>query len=167
MSWPADWREYDDETNYLEPRMPTKKKEDAAVAKSPLFVVSRIEFEYNDEIYSDRTGGGTPVCVYHDRAEAEKKRAELEYRDFKGAELCEYCYDWEDVLAYDVAEVSNRLIEVFGTKRLGWTPDHNPAKLEKWESQMHLPSDMTMDEWMRVQDLFSLQFYRINEVPQG
>lgn len=63
------------------------------------YVILEKGFEYDDNIYNEpESGGGNPKLITFTKEEAEQKARELNIKELKQVELCDYSYELEDVL---------------------------------------------------------------------
>jgi hypothetical protein len=153
---------------------------------SKAYVITRLNYEYNDEYsHQPEGGGGDPEIVLTDKAKAEAKLDELEFSAFKETAseinnydyggLSETCRNVEKFLAIvnegrggDVCPTC----KAEGTSAViprGSADAHCDKCGADWlsaldEDDLYIPDDVTDDQLRRLRPLVSVNFYELTEV---
>lgn len=114
---------------------------------SKMYVLVRINFEYNDEIYYNHGGSnGEPVKVFHDKNLAELYCRQKNLQQMKKEDIGHYCYGLEDI-------DGGRLINIL--------EDIGVDTSSSWEMNL---SHLTDEQWDRLYNATTLRFYDVVEV---
>lgn len=114
---------------------------------STMYVLVRIGYEYNDEIYYNRGGsGGEPVKVFHDKKLAHLYCQKKNIDELKKEEIGHYCYSLD--------EIDNGGMEDF-LKSVGVDIS------DSWDISLR---GLTDEQLEKVYELTSLRFYDVIEV---
>lgn len=116
---------------------------------SKYFVVVKNNDEYNDEIYTVHDGG-QPVKVGISREVAQKYADQLNWENFSGLAIYDYCYGLEDILACSVEDLSSILRGVFPTA--------------EWDLDELVLPEMTLEQYKLIAPCFDLEFYSVKEI---
>jgi len=122
------------------------------------FVVTEIEFQYNDETYyTTENEAGEPVKVFTDKAKAEAYVEEHSIDELR--RVCSSRYDSLGNYGWGVSEISNdpEAFEVWWRKNVN-NEDPNENCL------LSLPEDLSDDKLRELASLLSFEFHKITEV---
>jgi hypothetical protein len=133
------------------------------------YVLMETGFEYNDENYFRHDGsGGHPEKVFTDKERAEEAAFQKGLEFFKrlvaSGEIKDYGYGLEDILVSDVLEddllyEEGMFMSVFGMTAEDWWSslyDRNETKVVA-----------TDEQWKKLYNCFSLNFYEVVAVEKG
>lgn len=69
------------------------------VLKNPSYVIVKINYEYNDEVYSrgENADAGDPVHVYLNREKADKVAAQMNFNELLEIDLGHYGYGSDEI----------------------------------------------------------------------
>lgn len=122
-----------------------------------LYVVGKIGYEYNDEIYyKGGSGGIEPVTVYtsKERATAEAQKANLE--QFLKEDFMAYCYDVEDI--FNDINSAQKLLEKYGYE------ERLSELAYEGDEVMSIIKQMTQSDQLAFIETINLQFFDVREV---
>lgn len=123
---------------------------------SVMFIVGKVDFQYNDQTYYEVEGGGTsPVTVYRskERAQAAADAASLEA--LGEWDLMSFGYDPSEVFTH--VEAAQELFEEVGVTNL---EDVNGCSEE-------FVAKMDDAQKRRLLKILRVEFYRVHEVEVG
>ena len=114
------------------------------------YVVQKIGYEYNDEIYhtSEYDGFSKSIEVFLDRAKANEQANQRNIAEFRGNDIGHYCYGLDEIInEEDLADfIQEGVLEG-----------------ESWDCSV---SQYATDEQIeRLMSKVDLKFYRVEEVP--
>jgi len=110
-----------------------------------MYVLVRIGFEYNDEVYYNNQGGsnGEPVKVFHDKKLANLYCQKKNIEELKRNEIGQYCYGLDEIDAGGMVD----FLDSLGID----TNDHYELNL----------SGLTDEQFEKLYELTSLRFYDV------
>lgn len=74
------------------------------------YIVQRIGFAYNDEVYTESEGGGgTPEKVFKNKTDAEALADKKNAEELSNCRLCEYGYGFSDTCRDGFLKIYNSL----------------------------------------------------------
>lgn len=112
-----------------------------------MYVLVRIGFEYNDEIYYNQGGSdGEPVKVFRDKELADLYCRQKNLEQMKNEDLGRYCYGLDEI---DAGGMVNFL------DNLGVNTSSS------WELNL---SNLTDEQWNKLYETTSLRFFDVVEV---
>ena len=88
------------------------------------YVLSRVDYQYNDEVYSQGEGDGVnPEKIFMDKETALKECEKLNVKMFRGLNIHSYTYDIEDLAeGFTKEEIKERLKGIIETDgEYDWT----------------------------------------------
>lgn len=126
---------------------------------SKVYIVSRIAFEYNDEVYHAPYNGESviPQIAFDTKEEATAECLKLNTESYRGLTPGYYCYSIDDIINCDLAEIDGKVAKILNIE---------PEKVDftsGW-SQFEFPKDITDEQTQKLMKIFDLQFYTVNEV---
>lgn len=113
------------------------------------YVILRVGFSYNDEIYSIGEDGkySKVEFIYHDKAAAMQKCLELNYEEIKDEDLDSYGYSDDDIFEDGFAA---KYKEIFKEERERYGSD----KL----------SELTLPQYKKLAPFIKIRFFEVKEV---
>lgn len=131
----------------------------------PYYVVVKVAESYDDERYSfEQNGGGQPVRVFTDKAEADAVCASKQNDALVGCQISSYAESWEDLTRdYSLGWNSPRksyeeIVKELDFLKLPSDEDHGYYDYE-------IPKGLTQDQYTKISNVFKgLRFYRVVEV---
>lgn len=115
------------------------------------YIIQRIGFEYNDEVYhTSESGGGKPEMVYVDAQKAKDACDELNAAEMSGLQIMEYGYSLSDV--FRNSDEANDIL----TKLNAPIPED-----DNWEYK--LPT-MTVAQYKKLAPYLAIKFFEVIKV---
>lgn len=126
------------------------------IAREILFVIGRVDFQYNDETYNESEGGGTtPVNAYRSREKADAECLEANIKALKEWDIAQFGYSMDEI--FNDTDAAERLFKAVGYE--GDFDDFYGA--EEWTSKM------TKAQKKELLGYLNVSFFRVNEVELG
>ena len=128
------------------------------------YVVSHVNYEYNDEVYyPPENGGGTPQLVFTDKKLAENKALLLNSLEFQGLTPGNYGYELDEVSSLSAEQIVTKLIGL-GVIILR-DDDDKIETIAEDIMQYELPDNLDALQLLEVAKIFNkLQFYQVQPV---
>jgi hypothetical protein len=115
------------------------------------YIIQRLNWEYNDEVYhTSESGGGTPEKIYSDAQKAQDKCDELNAAEMSGLRIMEYGYDLDDV--FRNSDKANAILAKLNAP----IPED-----DNWDYQ--LPK-MTAAQYKKLAPCLNVKFFEVVEV---
>ena len=109
-----------DGTNFLRTIMLLLERGIECDGSGKAYILGRVGYEYNDEIYySNESGGSIPESIFLSKRLAEEARDREEMLAFRNTAITQYCYDADDVFC-DTDEVLRIWREDVATTKPEW-----------------------------------------------
>lgn len=125
-----------------------------------MYVLSRVDFEYNDEIYRmTENEGGKPLVVFFDRVKAEAECQKRNIQEIKKVEWSSYAYGFDDLFHYGKNEERKAVAEMLGI-----------VDMEDEEIFNHMTAmipSLSQEQLIVLSNLLSVTFFKVDEVTTG
>lgn len=115
------------------------------------YIIQRIGYEYNDEIYhTTESGGGTPEKIYSDTQKAQDKCDELNATEMSGLRIMEYGYSLKDIFRN-----SDKANDVLSELKAPIPEDDN------WNYEL---PQMTAAQYKKLAPFLKVKFFEVVEI---
>lgn len=131
----------------------------------PYYVVVKVAESYDDERYSfEENGGGQPVHVFTNKAEADAVCARKQNAALAGCQIGAYTESWSDLTRdYNLGWNSPKKSYEEIVKELDFL---NLPRDEDYNYEFEIPNGLTQEQYDKINNVFKgLRFYRVVEVP--
>lgn len=134
-----------------------------------IYLVMEQSFDYNDEYYF-QTDGGYPNSYFLDKAKAEEACSKKNLEEFKRivneGDIREYTSDgFDGLISEDATEDELDFEEgifktLFGMSAYKWWKSG-------WNEDVEFKVEPSEEQWLRLMNCFSLNFYNVVTVQKG
>lgn len=122
-----------------------------------LFVVSKVGFEYNDEIYHQTECTAlNPVMAYHSKEAANAEAMRLNIAELRKVELYEYGYGVDEMFSYRDRDSRYTVVQI-----LSKYDDACDDDLESFDAAIKAASD---EDLTQVVGLLRMKFFEVTEI---
>lgn len=121
------------------------------------YVIVRIGYEYNDEIYYSHDRSGHPTLVFFSKQSAHEKVRELNAVEFKSTNISEYYYEISEVC--DDLDELQLFVDDLNSKY------GKPQPVSSWDrpDEWRLHNDATVEESKKYCDMVKISFFEVIE----